>query len=101
VADCVYDLACCFVSVIGGRTRSHFGLVSRCARTIDVGTGCTMRLAPSTERGTNGRVLLVSVPHVLAALLVALVASMVGACAIAGRPAEGAVTPYPRILGSW
>ncbi len=56
VTDCVYRLTCCFVSVVDGRTRSHFALVSRSARMIEMEPGCTMRLVPGTERGTNGRV---------------------------------------------
>jgi hypothetical protein len=56
VADCVYSLTCCFVSVVGDRTRSHFASVSRSTRMIEVEPGCTMRLVSSTERDTNGRV---------------------------------------------
>lgn len=56
VTYCVQCLTCCFVSVVDGRTRSHFALVSRSARMIEVGAGCAMRLVPSTERDTNGRV---------------------------------------------
>jgi hypothetical protein len=33
-----------FVSIIDGRTRSNFALASRSARTIEVESGCTMRL---------------------------------------------------------
>jgi transposase len=56
VADCVCRLTCCFISVVDGRTRSHFALVSRSARMIELESGCTMRLVSSTERDTNGRV---------------------------------------------
>ena len=34
VANCVYRLTCCFVSVVDDRTRSRFALVSRSVRMI-------------------------------------------------------------------
>jgi hypothetical protein len=42
-----------FVSIIDGRTRSHFALASRSARTIEVESGCTMR--PTFGNGTGHR----------------------------------------------
>jgi len=114
VTDCVYRLTCCFVSVVDGRTRSHFALVSRSARMIEVEAGCAMRPVPSTERDTNGRVPgppPFPRPGRLARRVVGVNG---GACAIAARrrqapltpvtrrgrsPAEGAATPNPLILG--
>jgi hypothetical protein len=42
VVDCVYRLMRCFVSIVDGRTRSHFALVSRFARMIEVESGCAL-----------------------------------------------------------
>ena len=70
-------MTCCFVSVVDGRTRSHFALVSRSARMIEVESGCTMRLVP-VQNGTPTDVSLVLRRSlVLAALLVASAVSMV------------------------
>jgi hypothetical protein len=114
VADCVYRLPCCLVSVLDGRARSHFALVSRSARMIEVESGCSMRRAPSTERDTNGRVP-GPPPFPRPGRLARRVVSVNGGvCAIAARrrqapltpvtrrgrsPAEGAATPNPLILG--
>jgi hypothetical protein len=77
VANCVYRLTCCFVSVVDDRTRSRFALVSRSVRMIKGGVRVHYAAGSSTERDTNGRVRGPPLFLALAALPVASSVSMV------------------------
>jgi hypothetical protein len=77
VADCVYHLTCRFVSVVDGRTRSHFALVSRSARMIELESGRTCGWFPAQNGTPRDVSLVLRRSLVLAAVLVASSVSMV------------------------